>query len=101
MPCQTLIAPLLKCVSDSTADAFFVRKGAFYLNISSKKDSTKEKISDKTLEIWDTLFKLVQIEVQCSKNYFKISLSQEAGASGNNTENEQQKPPPKLKKCKY
>ena len=33
------------------------------------------------LKIWDTLFELIQIEVQCSKNYFKI-LSQEAGASG-------------------
>ena len=36
------------------------------------------------------IFELIQIEVQCSKNYFKISLSQVAGASRNNTEKEPQ-----------
>ena len=30
------------------------------------------------------LFELIQIEVQCSKNYFKIFLPQEAGAFGSN-----------------
>ena len=49
------------------------------------------------LQVWDTLFELIEIEVQCSKSYFKISLSQEAGASGNNTEKEPQKPRPKFK----
>ena len=44
------------------------------------------------------LFQLIEIEVQCSKNYFKISLSQEAGASGNIIKKESQKPRPKLKK---
>ena len=34
----------------------------------------------KILKIWDTLFELIQIEVKCTKNYFKVSLSQEAGA---------------------
>ena len=47
------------------------------------------------------LFELIQIEVQCSKNYFKIFLSQEAGASENNIEKERQKPRPKLKKYIY
>ena len=40
----------------------------------------------------------MQIEVQCSKNYFKIFLPQEAGAFENNIEREPQKPRPKLKK---
>ena len=43
----------------------------------------------------------MQIEVQCSKNYFKIFLTQEAGAFGNNIEKEPQKPCPKLKKYVY
>ena len=43
----------------------------------------------------------MQIEVQCSKNYFKISLSQEAEASGNNIEKELQKRRPRLKKYVY
>ena len=50
------------------------------------------------LKICDTLFELTRIEVQCSKNYFKISLSQEAEASGINIEKEPQKPRPRLKK---
>ena len=43
-------------------------------------------------------FWAIWIEVQCSKNYFKNFLLQEAGASRNNIEKEQQKPHPKLKK---
>ena len=39
----------------------------------------------------------MNIEVQCSKNKFKIFLQQEAGAFGNNKEEEPQKPRPKLK----
>ena len=35
--------PLQKHVSDFTADAFFIRKGAFWLNISTKKDTKKDK----------------------------------------------------------
>ena len=42
------------------------------------------------------IFQLIQIEVQCSKNYFKIFLSQEAGAFGNDIEKEPQKSHPKL-----
>ena len=49
------------------------------------------------LKIWDTLFELIQIEVQCSKNYFKIFLQQEAGAFGNNVGKEPQKLRPKVK----
>ena len=44
------------------------------------------------------IFELIEIEVQCSKNYLKMFLSQEAGASGNNIEKEPQKPLPILKK---
>ena len=50
------------------------------------------------LKIWDTLYELIQIEVQCSSNYFKIALSQEAGASRNNIDKEPQKPCSKSKK---
>ena len=39
----------------------------------------------------------MQIEVQCSKSYFKISLLQGAGVSGNNIEIELQKLRPRLK----
>ena len=43
----------------------------------------------------------MQIEVQCSKNYFSFFLPQEAGAFGNNIEKEPQKRRPKLKKYVY
>ena len=33
--------------------------------------------------IWGTVFEFIQIEVQCSKNYFNFFLPQEAGALGN------------------
>ena len=56
---------------------------------------------NKILKIWDTFFELVQIEVQCSKNYFKILLPQETGAFGNNIEKEPQKLLPNLKKYVY
>ena len=42
-------------------------------------------------------FELIQIEVQCSKNYFKIFLLQETEAFGSNIEKEPQKSHPKLK----
>ena len=44
------------------------------------------------------IFELIQIEVQCSKNYFKISLSQEGGASRNNIEKVSQKATTTIKK---
>ena len=55
---------------------------------------------NKILKIWDTLSELIQIKVQCSKNYFRRTffLSEEAGASGNNIVKE---PHPKLKKYVY
>ena len=37
---------------------------------------------NKSLKIWDTLLELIQVEVQCSKNYLKIFLSQDAGFLG-------------------
>ena len=55
-------------------------------------------VRNKILEIGDTLFELVQKQVQCSKNYFNFFLLQEAAAFGNNIEKEPQKPLPKLKK---
>ena len=53
---------------------------------------------NKILKISDALFELIQIEAQCTKNYFKISWSQEAAAFGNNIEKESQMPHSKLKK---
>ena len=52
---------------------------------------------NKILKIWDRLLELIHVEVQCCKNYFNFFLPQEAGAFGNNTERELQKPRPKLK----
>ena len=81
----------VKSVSDLTS-VFIGRKRAFYSNITIKGEASKEKninissLKIQILKIWDTLFELIQIEVQCSQNYFKISLSQEAGASEYNTE---------------
>ena len=50
---------------------------------------------NKILKSWDTLFELIQIEVQCSKNYFKMFLPQEVWASGNNRRKGITKPMPK------
>ena len=55
-------------------------------------------IWNKILEIWATLFEFKQIEVQCSKNYFKIFLPEVGGAFGNKMKKKPQKPGPKLKK---
>ena len=45
---------------------------------------------------------LTEVEAKYSEKYFKISLLQEAGASGENIgEKEPQKPRPKLKKYIY
>ena len=43
LPRQILITPPLKCVSGFTAYVFFIRKGAFHLNIPAKKDTMNEK----------------------------------------------------------
>ena len=40
----------------------------------------------------------MQIEVQCSRNYFKFVLPQEAGAFGNNIKKDPQRPRPKTEK---
>ena len=42
------------------------------------------------------LFELIQIGVQCSKNYFKTYLPQEARAFGNKIVKKPQKPCPKF-----
>ena len=46
-------------------------------------------------------FELIQIKLQCSKNYFKIFLQQEVGVFRNNIEKKSQKPHSKLKKDVY
>ena len=43
------------------------------------------------------LFEVIQIEVQCNKNYFRFFLPQKTAAFGNNIEKELQKSGPKLK----
>ena len=67
---------------------------------SSEKElfSWTYPVWNKILKIWDTLFELINKEVEYIKNYFKIVLQQEAGAFGNNIGKEPQKPQyPKLK----
>ena len=64
---------------------------------------TKKIVSpvwNKILKIWDTYFELIQIEVQCSKNYFSFFLPQEAWAFGNNRKGTT-KATPKIKKYVY
>ena len=56
---------------------------------------------NKILKIWDIHFEFIQIEVKCSKNYFKTFIPQEVGAFEINIENEQQKPHPKFEKYVY
>ena len=52
---------------------------------------------NKIFKIWDTIFELMNIEVQWSKNYFKTFLQQEAGAFGNKIGKEPQKSSSKFK----
>ena len=47
------------------------------------------------------LFEPINIEVQCTKKWFKIILLQEAWACGNNIGKEPQKPTPKIEKYVY
>ena len=101
-----MIASLLKYVSDFTTDVFFVRKGVFQLNISTKRTLRRTKILislvwNKISKIWDIVFELILIEVQWSKNYFKTFSAKDTGGLGNNIEKEPQKPRPKLKKYVY
>ena len=82
---------------------FSLEKELFSWTYLLKKAPQRTKILispvwNKTLKIWDIAFELIQIEVQCSKNCFKIFLPQEAGAFGNNIEEEPQKLGPKFKK---
>ena len=56
---------------------------------------------NKILKIWDILFEIIQIEVQCSKNYFNFFLPEEPGALESNTKNQPQKPRSKLNKYVY
>ena len=97
------ILSLLKYVSDFTADVFTSEKELSSWTYLLKKAPRRTKLLislvwNKKLKIWYTLFELIQIEVQCSKNYFKKFLTQEAGTFGNKIEEEPQKPYTKLKR---
>ena len=86
---QFPIASLLKYVSDFATDVFFVRKGDFSWTYLLGKTPRRAKILifsvwNKILKIWNTFW--ANTEVQCSKNYCKTFLPQEAGAFRNNTE---------------
>ena len=87
----------------STLMFFFVRKKELFSStylLQKTPRRTKILISpawNKILKIWDKRFELINIELECCKNYFKTFLQQEAGAFGNNIVKQPQKPRPKLK----
>ena len=76
LPRKFSIASLLKSASDFIG-VFFVRKGALQLNISTKKDTTKDKninISS-SLKYFENLrhfLNIINIPAQYYKNSFKI-----------------------------
>ena len=86
---------------------FFPSEKDLFIWIYLLKETTRRTkilispIGNKILEIWVTLFEFKQIEVQCSKDYFKIFLPEEGGAFGNKMQKKPQKPRPKLKKYMY
>ena len=55
-------------------------------------------VRNKILKIWDTLFEVIETELQCSKNYFKHFLLQEAAAFGNKDREGIGKITPKIEK---
>ena len=61
--------------------AAFLNRELLWQNIQTKIFSHCHGLDLKGLKIWDTLFEVMQIEVQWSKKYFKNFLSQDAGAS--------------------
>ena len=82
---------------------FWSKKELFSWRYLLKKTPRRTKILispvwNMILKIWDTLFELIQIEVECSQNYLNFFSPQEAGAFKNNIEKTPQKPRPKLKK---
>ena len=95
---------LYKNVSQIPPLFFSAEKELFSCIYLLKKTPRRTKILispvwNKILKIWDTLFELIQIEGKCSKKFFKISLSKEAEASGNNREKEPpKKATPKIEK---
>ena len=54
------------------------------LKKTPRMTKTISPVWNNILKIRDTFLELIQVEVQCSKNYFKIFLPEEAGAFGNN-----------------
>ena len=67
-----------------------------------KKTTRRTKILispvwNKIFKIWEILYELIQLDVQCSKNYFNFFLPQEAGAFGN-SRNGTVKAMPKIEK---
>ena len=96
----------IRIYSQVTTAVFSSKKELFSWTYLLKKAPRWAKILiflvwNKILKIWDKLFELIQIEVQCNKNYFKYFLPEEAGAFGNNIEKKPQKPCPKLEKFVY
>ena len=82
---------------------FSSEKKLFSLTYLLKKTAQMTKILifpvwNKILKIWDILLEIIQIEVQWSKNCFKIFRSQEAKVPGNDIEKKSQKPHSKSKK---
>ena len=85
-PCYFSIASPLKYFSYVIA-VFLSEKELFSWTYFLKKTTQKTKILifpvwNKILKIRDTLFELIQIEPQCSKNIFKNFLLHEARAFG-------------------
>ena len=93
------------CLSDFTANVFFVRKRALKLNTYTEKDAKilASPVWNRILKIWDTLFELINI---CTMEQNAIQydaailvqnfFTKKAGTFGNNVK-EPHKPRPKLK----
>ena len=80
-PCETMMASLLKCVLDSTADVFFGRKRAFYLNTSTKTDTLSSKNNNISSLKWD--FKNLRHNFLCGYSlsfYFYIWFQESLSA---------------------
>ena len=77
------ISPLMHFVSEKELSSW-----TYLLKKTPRRtEILKSPVWNKILKMWDTIFELIQIEVQCSKNYFKFFfLLQEAGTFGNNIE---------------
>ena len=100
-----MAASLLNCVPDFTT-AFLVRKGAFWLNISTKKDTAKDK-NINTFSLKQD-FKNLRHSFWAHKSWitmqwklFQIFFAKRSWSFGNNIQKIPQKPCPKLKKYAF